>query len=129
MTATSLTLGVTFFEFMEARYGVTPRLTASVEVPPNFEHPIVRNRTCVSSYRERLRLWTVQCHPESPGLVPRQGAPVASLLPQRGEKPQRQGLSGLDGEGGIRTPDGLKAHTGFRDRRIQPLCHLSRWGG
>ncbi len=31
-----------------------------------------------------------------------------------------------NGEGGIRTPDGLKAHTGFRDRRIQPLCHLSK---
>jgi hypothetical protein len=34
-----------------------------------------------------------------------------------------------DGEGGIRTPDGLKAHTGFRDRRIQPLCHLSEVRG
>src|SRR4051794_37497600 len=33
------------------------------------------------------------------------------------------------GEGGIRTPDGLIAHTGFRDRRIQPLCHLSGGAG
>jgi hypothetical protein len=32
----------------------------------------------------------------------------------------------INGEGGIRTPDGLQAHTGFRDRRIQPLCHLSK---
>src|SRR6202020_425353 len=30
------------------------------------------------------------------------------------------------GEGGIRTPVGRIAQTGFRDRRIQPLCHLSR---
>ena len=29
------------------------------------------------------------------------------------------------GEGGIRTRDALR-HTGFRDRRIRPLCHLSR---
>ena len=29
------------------------------------------------------------------------------------------------GEGGIRTPDRLCTYNGFRDRRIQPLCHLS----
>ena len=28
------------------------------------------------------------------------------------------------GEGGIRTPEPLRAN-GFQDRRIQPLCHLS----
>src|ERR1700750_1702015 len=37
--------------------------------------------------------------------------------------------SSHSGEGGIRTPDGLIAHTGFRDRRIQPLCHLSGGAG
>ena len=32
------------------------------------------------------------------------------------------------GGGGIRTLDGREnAHNGFRDRRIQPLCHPSRW--
>ncbi len=29
------------------------------------------------------------------------------------------------GEGGIRTPDAAERHTGFRDRRFQPLSHLS----
>ena len=31
-----------------------------------------------------------------------------------------------NGEGGIRTHGGRKAHSGFQDRRIQPLCHLSK---
>jgi hypothetical protein len=30
--------------------------------------------------------------------------------------------------GGFEPPMDGNAHTGFRDRRIQPLCHLSRWG-
>jgi hypothetical protein len=30
----------------------------------------------------------------------------------------------LGGEGGIRTPEPLRAN-GFQDRRIRPLCHLS----
>jgi hypothetical protein len=38
----------------------------------------------------------------------------------------------LHGEGGIRTPDGLKAHTGFRDRRKQAESPVSTvvsvWG-
>ncbi len=33
----------------------------------------------------------------------------------------------LGGEGGIRTPEPLRAN-GFQDRRIQPLCHLSAAG-
>ena len=41
------------------------------------------------------------------------------------DRPAARGNGERSGEGGIRTPDGLKAHTGFRDRRIQPLCHLS----
>ena len=32
------------------------------------------------------------------------------------------------GEGGIRTHGGRKAHSGFQDRRIRPLCHLSLIG-
>jgi len=43
-------------------------------------------------------------------------------LAAAGETPE------TNGEGGIRTPDGPMAHTGFRDRRIQPLCHLSGGG-
>ncbi len=39
--------------------------------------------------------------------------------------PKTASLLRKNGEGGIRTPVGLKAQTGFRDRRIQPLCHLS----
>ena len=31
------------------------------------------------------------------------------------------------GEGGIRTPDTGNRYTGFRDRRFQPLSHLSEW--
>lgn len=31
----------------------------------------------------------------------------------------------VNGEGGIRTPDGLR-HNRFRVCRIQPLCHLSK---
>ncbi len=30
----------------------------------------------------------------------------------------------IGGEGGIRTPGGLRLN-GFQDRRIRPLCHLS----
>ena len=30
------------------------------------------------------------------------------------------------GEGGIRTHDAQKGHTGFRDRLLQPLGHLSQ---
>jgi hypothetical protein len=30
------------------------------------------------------------------------------------------------GEGGIRTHETLIAFSGFQDRRIQPLCHLSK---
>ena len=51
--------------------------------------------------------------------------------PQRRENPvsstgsDRRFLAFLGGEGGIRTPGTSKRHNGFRDRRIQPLCHLS----
>jgi hypothetical protein len=36
-------------------------------------------------------------------------------------------LIGVCGEGGIRTPGGVTLN-GFQDRRIKPLCHLSRFG-
>ncbi len=36
-------------------------------------------------------------------------------------------LAFLSGEGGIRTPGTAARPNGFRDRRIQPLCHLSEW--
>ena len=51
--------------------------------------------------------------------------------PKRGQNPASATGSGtrllafLGGEGGIRTPGTSKRHNGFRDRRIQPLCHLS----
>ena len=51
--------------------------------------------------------------------------------PKRREDPttgpglDRRFLAFLGGEGGIRTPGTSKRHNGFRDRRIQPLCHLS----
>src|ERR1043166_1835981 len=40
-----------------------------------------------------------------------------------GIAPQREAGSG--GEGEIRTLDGPVTHNGFRDRRLQPLGHLS----
>ena len=39
-----------------------------------------------------------------------------------------QGLRVESGGGGIRTLEGpIPTPNGFRDRRIQPLCHPSRW--
>src|SRR5581483_852198 len=39
--------------------------------------------------------------------------------------PWALGQNGNGGEGGIRTPGTDEPYNGFRDRRIQPLCHLS----
>ncbi len=46
----------------------------------------------------------------------------------QGSAPGVGGTVVSGGEGGIRTPVTREGPNGFRDRRIQPLCHLSMSG-
>ncbi len=48
--------------------------------------------------------------------------PVDRLVLRK--KGQKRSCTKESGERGIRTPGTLR-HTGFRDRHIRPLCHLS----
>ena len=45
---------------------------------------------------------------------------------QKRKRPQQGRLHFSGGEGGIRTHGTVKPYTGFRIRRIRPLCHLSK---
>ena len=46
-------------------------------------------------------------------------------IPPAARGNRRAGQWGYGGESGIRTRDAPETHTGFRDRRLQPLGHLS----
>ena len=55
---------------------------------------------------------------------------LCALLVNRSETIRSSSPSGRrakdGGEGGIRTPGALRL-SGFQDRRVKPLCHLSLW--
>ena len=82
-----------------------------------------RSQICTSAYKdvEKCRFWRVM-YMFGWDVRPR-GDPITKKAPIVGSFLKQNG-----GGGGIRTLVTLYRPNGFRDRRIQPLCHPSAWG-
>lgn len=80
-------------------------------------------QTCTSASKdvEKCRFWRVM-YMFGWDVRPR-GDPITKKAPISGSFLKQNG-----GGGGIRTLVTLYRPNGFRDRRIQPLCHPSAWG-
>jgi hypothetical protein len=62
----------------------------------------------------------------APGELVEPGGFVHTTTLQKHKRPQMGPFVFPGGEGGIRTHGTVKPYTGFRIRRIRPLCHLSK---
>lgn len=69
---------------------------------------------------------TISCDSERQDEILEAEKDDESARPAHEKTPEKQGFSCVkSGEGGIRTLGDAERHTGFRDRHLQPLGHLS----
>lgn len=80
----------------------------------------LRKKRATGAFSLRFAPWRVRIPPPPPYLLVRD---LKEKSPQSGSFLNQNG-----GGGGIRTLVTLYRPNGFRDRRIQPLCHPSAWG-